>query len=413
LFLEKFQMANIIGTPNNDLLEGTIDSDTLTGLAGNDTLYGTDGDDLLDGGSGADKMYGGNGNDLYIVDNIFDVATENAAEGIDRVESTVSYTLGANLEDLHLKGTDAIDGRGNNSHNVILGNDANNSLYGFGDRDYLFAAGGNDFLHGGDGDDRIYGGTGDDQIYGGAGADEMYGGSGNDQYLVDNEADLVTEQIAEGTDTVVTAKTYTLGANVENLTLTDAADVDGTGNELNNYMLGNAGKNFLKGEDGDDKINGRGGNDSILGDGGNDTLLGGAGKDFLYGVKGNDILYGNDDDDRIFGGGGDDLLYGGNGNDVLGGGSDIDPAGNNILWGGAGADGFRFYFGPNGIDTIEDFQKSEADKIEIHDSFGATSLNQFSYNSNNGALSFNNVQFATLKNKPAGFSVQQDIILLP
>ncbi|NJM63168.1 MAG: Ig family protein, partial [Oscillatoriales cyanobacterium RU_3_3] len=102
-------MANIIGTPNNDLLEGTIDSDTLTGLAGNDTLYGRDGDDLLDGGSGADKMSGGNGNDLYIVDNISDAVTENAAEGIDRVESTVSYTLGANLEDLHLKGTDAIE----------------------------------------------------------------------------------------------------------------------------------------------------------------------------------------------------------------------------------------------------------------------------------------------------------------
>ncbi|TAG69664.1 MAG: hypothetical protein EAZ23_25825, partial [Oscillatoriales cyanobacterium] len=87
-------------------------------------------------------------------------------------------------------------------------------------------------------------------------------------------------------------------------------------------------------------------------------------------MKGNDILYGNDDNDQLSGGGGDDLLYGGNGNDVLTGGGDIDAAGNNILYGGAGADGFRFYFAPTGIDTIKDFQKSEVDKIEIHRSFG-------------------------------------------
>jgi Ca2+-binding RTX toxin-like protein len=413
-FLEKFNMAKIPGTPKDDLLHGTPDNDTLTGLAGNDTLYGKAGDDELDGGSGADKMYGGSGNDKYIVDNIADVVTESAAEGIDLVESTVSYTLGVNVEDLHLKGTAAIDATGNNAHNAILGNDANNSLYGLGDRDYLFGGGGNDFLDGGDGDDQIYGGTGDDIIYGRAGADDMNGGSGNDLYLVDNVADLVTEKAAEGTDTVVTSTiSYTLGANVENLTLSDAADIDGTGNELNNYMLGNAGKNFLKGEDGDDLINGRGGRDIILGGNGIDTLLGDAGNDDIQGMKGNDILYGNDDNDQLSGGGGDDLLYGGNGNDVLTGGGDIDAAGNNILYGGAGADGFRFYFAPTGIDTIKDFQKSEVDKIEIHRSFGATSLNQFSYSKTTGDLFFGQVKFATLENKPADFLVSRDIVLLP
>ncbi|MCC3447524.1 MAG: hypothetical protein JGK03_26315 [Microcoleus sp. PH2017_25_DOB_D_A] len=407
-------MAKIPGTPKDDLLHGTPDNDTLTGLAGNDTLYGKAGDDELDGGSGADKMYGGSGNDKYIVDNIADVVTESAAEGIDLVESTVSYTLGVNVEDLHLKGTAAIDATGNNAHNAILGNDANNSLYGLGDRDYLFGGGGNDFLDGGDGDDQIYGGAGDDIIYGRAGADDMNGGSGNDLYLVDNVADLVTEKAAEGTDTVVTSTiSYTLGANVENLTLSDAADIDGTGNELNNYMLGNAGKNFLKGEDGDDLINGRGGRDIILGGNGIDTLLGDAGNDDIQGMKGNDILYGNDDNDQLFGGGGNDILNGGNGNDVLAGGGDIDLAGNNILWGGAGADGFRFYFAPTGIDTIKDFQKSEVDKIEIHRSFGATSLNQFSYSKTTGDLFFGQVKFATLENKPADFLVSRDIVLLP
>jgi Ca2+-binding RTX toxin-like protein len=419
----------ITGTPGDDIIHGTELPDIIYAQGGNDIIYakggndelnGEAGDDYLDGGTGADKMLGGKDNDLYIVDNAGDVVTENAAEGIDKVESTVSFTLGANVEDLLLKGTAAIDGTGNNAHNAIVGNDANNSLYGAGGNDYLSGAGGNDFLDGGDGNDQIYGGTGDDIIYGRAGADEMYGGSGNDQYLVDNAADVVTEKAAEGTDTVVTATvSYTLGANVENLTLSDSADIDGTGNELNNYILGNAGKNFLKGEGGEDKINGRGGDDSILGGDGNDTLLGDAGNDFLDGGKGNDTLYGNDDNDTLFGSGGDDLLIGGNGNDVLAGGGDIFPAGNNTLWGGAGADAFRFYFAPTGIDTIKDLNKSEGDTIQIHPSFGATSLDQFSYNSSNGALSFDAsaldnlaaVQFATLENKPAGFSVQ-DIVLL-
>jgi Ca2+-binding RTX toxin-like protein len=410
----------IRGTPGNDIIHGTENADTIYALAGNDIIYAKGGDDILDGGTGADQMFGGNGNDLYIVDNTGDVVTENAAEGIDKVESTVSFTLGANVEDLLLKGTAAIDGTGNNAHNAIVGNDANNSLYGLGDSDYLFGAGGNDFLDGGDGDDQIYGGTGDDIIYGRAGADQMYGGSGNDQYLVDNAADVVTEKAAEGTDTVVTATvSYTLGANVENLTLSDAADIDGTGNELNNYILGSAGKNFLKGEGGEDKINGRGGNDSILGGDGNDTLLGDAGNDYLSGDRGNDTLYGNDDNDTLFGSGGDDLLIGGNGNDLLAGGGDIFPAGNNTLWGGAGADAFRFYFAPTGMDIIKDFNKSEGDTIQIHPSFGATSLDQFSYNSSTGDLFFdasltdgaNPVKFANLENKPAGFSVPDIVIL--
>ncbi|MCC3430206.1 MAG: hypothetical protein JGK08_09090, partial [Microcoleus sp. PH2017_04_SCI_O_A] len=150
-----------------------------------------------------------------------------------------------------------------------------------------------------------------------------------------------------------------------------------------------------------------------LGGNGIDTLLGDAGNDDIQGMKGNDILYGNDDNDQLSGGGGDDLLYGGNGNDVLTGGGDIDAAGNNILYGGAGADGFRFYFAPTGIDTIKDFQKSEVDKIEIHRSFGATSLNQFSYSKTTGDLFFGQVKFATLENKPADFLVSRDIVLLP
>ncbi len=304
---------------------------------------------------------------------------------------------------------------GTPGNDTLDGTDSADIINGLAGNDVIRAKGGDDELRGGDGDDQMYGETGNDYLNGGSGADQMYGGTGNDNYIVDNVGDVVIENASEGLDTVATTVSFTLGANVENLTLTNSADINGTGNDLSNYMLGNAGNNFLKGEGGDDQINGRAGNDNIFGGAGNDTLLGDVGNDLLDGGNGNDVLYGNNDNDRLFGSGGDDILYGGNGNDVLAGGGDIFPAGNNTLWGGAGADGFRFYFAPTGIDTIKDFQRSEVDKVEIHPSFGATSLDQFSYDSNTGALSFNNTQFATVEfgNKPADFSVQKDIVLLP
>ena len=48
----------------------------------------------------------------------------------------------------------------------------------------------------------------------------MTGGGGNDTYMVDNVGDAITENDGEGTDTVQGSVSYTLGANVENLTLT-------------------------------------------------------------------------------------------------------------------------------------------------------------------------------------------------
>jgi Ca2+-binding RTX toxin-like protein len=395
LTLLGFDDLNATGNTLNNKMEGNGGNNYLYGHEGNDSLKGNENDDILDGGVGADQMVGGDGHDIYEVDNAGDVVSEAVAQGIDWVYSTVSYTLGANVEHLDLLDFAAINGVGNALNNIIYGNDANNSISGL------------------DGLDTLYGEDGNDALNGGAGTDFLAGGRGNDTYIV-TAGDVVAEWAAEGLDVVVTAASYTLGANVENLTLTDAAVIDGTGNDLDNYMLGNAARNVLNTNGGNDLVNGRGGDDVINGGIGNDTMVGDIGNDALTGAAGNDILYGNDGSDTLSGQEGNDYLTGGNGGDRLSGGF-----GNDTLWGGLSGDIFVFSAQGEGVDIIKDFNRAEGDKIEITASFGATSFNQFSYNSATGALFFDAspadaiapVQVATIENKPAGFSPQFDLIV--
>ncbi len=330
----------INGTGNavDNVITGNSAANALYGLAGNDTLYGGAGYDTLDGGIGADSMIGGIGDDTYYVDNTGDVVSENAGEGSDTVISSITYTLGSNIENLTLTGSSALSGTGNALDNVITGNSADNALYGLAGNDIMFGGAGNDSLYGGEGGDILYGGTGNDYLDGGAGVDTMYGGAGNDTYYVDDTSDVVTEYASDGIDTVMISASYTLGDNLENLTLTGSSAINGTGNDLDNVITGNSAANAL------------------YGGAGADTIYGGAGNDTLYGGAGNDVLYGGDGIDSLLGGAGNDILYGGSSTDVLDGGTGADT-----MIGGTGNDTYRV---DNAGDVITENADEGTDRVE-------------------------------------------------
>ena len=183
-------------------------------------------------------------------------------------------------------------------------------IFGGVGADTLAGAGGDDTLVGDAGDDTLNSGDGNDYLDGGAGADIMTGGDGNDTYYVGDASDSVSETNAVlatgGLDTVYATVTTTLSANVEQLFLTGAGVLNGTGNELANHLSGNNDTNTLTGLDG---------NDVLLGWGGADTLDGGNGIDTLDGGTGADTMIGGDGSDTLTGGAGNDSLQGGDGID--------------------------------------------------------------------------------------------------
>lgn len=160
-----------------------------------------------------------------------------------------------------------------NGNDWVVGSASSDKLYGYA---------GNDLMQGNAGNDSIVGSYGNDTLDGGAGNDTMLGGTGDDTYVVDSKDDKVMEVSGAGNDTLNTSlSSYTLGANIENLTYTgNPAGITaftGTGNALNNVIVGNKDA---------DKLYGLAGNDTLRGGNGNDTLEGGTGNDFLVGDSG-------------------------------------------------------------------------------------------------------------------------------
>jgi serralysin len=347
----------IVGAAANDTLNGAQGADTLLGNGGNDSLAGAEGHDRLDGGAGNDKMAGGSGNDTYVINAVGDVIVEAVGEGAeDRIESSISVNLQSTLAEIEyivLTGATAVNATGNGADNHLTGNSAANKLDG------------------------------------GAGADTMTGGNGADTYTVEDFGDIVEEitaGAAGGIDLVLSSIDYTLTAHVEKLILAvGAGDIDGTGNTLNNTLLGNEGANVLDGGAGNDTMTGGKGDDTyvvnVAGDVVNETIAAGGGVDTVVSdvtfnlatrvnieelhlngatnINGtgnalNNVILGNDGINILNGGAGNDRLYGG--------------AGADTMTGGTGSDTFDFDLALElgDTDVITDFNKA-TDRLDISD----------------------------------------------
>lgn len=268
-------MAKIVGTSAKNKLTGSAGGDTISGLGGDDTLLGLggndtlkggtgndvlnggSGNDVLDGGTGNDRMTGGAGDDHFVVDSRGDTVSDTA--GVDTVSASVSFTLGATLENLKLTGTGNISGTGNALANTLTGNGGNNTLTGGGGADHLSGAGGNDILL-----------PGNDVL-----ADVINGGTGTNTVSYANASGSVGVNLEVNSNNfgVASGDTYTLIQDIIGSNFDDALIGDGNNNRLSGGV----------------------GADTLQGGAGNDTLTGGAGADSLVGGIGdNQIDCGND-----------------------------------------------------------------------------------------------------------------------
>jgi Ca2+-binding RTX toxin-like protein len=354
-----------------DDLENGGDGGGDTGTSGADTLVGT---------AGADTMAGLAGNDEYIVNHSGDVVVEANGQGTDKVESTITHTLAANVENLTLTGSGNINGTGNSLANTLVGNSGSNILQGGGGNDVLDGGAGADWADyidkvasvsvtlngatnavvtvGGVAEDTIRnieyvrGGSGNDVLTGDSGNNILRGGGGND--VLDGGAGTV--DWADYVDKAV-AVSVTLNGAANAIVMVGGVAEDTIRNI--EYVQGGSGNDVLVGDGLVNELRGLGGNDILRGGGGNDVLDGGAGAadladyvdkavsvsvalngatnavvtvggvaedtirnvENLQGGSANDVLVGDGQANELRGLGGFDILRGGGGNDVLDGGA--------------------------------------------------------------------------------------------
>jgi len=302
------QGIDLVQSSATHTLRDEVENLTLTGSS---IINGSGNalDNILTGNSAANVLTGGAGNDTYIV-GTGDTVSELAGGGTDTVQAGVTWTIAstANVENLTLTGTNAINGTGNTLANVITGNGAANALNG------------------------------------GSGADTLIGGAGNDSYTVDNTADVITELASEGIDSVSSNVTYTLSANVENLTLTGTSLLNATGNALDNVLTGNNAVNTLTGGAGNDTYFITSGDVVVEAFGaGTDTIRAGftytlltnfenltlSGTSAINGTGNaeDNVLVGNSANNILTGAAGRDTLDGGTGTDTMRGGTGDDTYG--------------------------------------------------------------------------------------
>ena len=362
-------IENVVGGSANDTITGNSGDNIITGGLGDDILNGGGGDDTFKYtiGDGLDIVNGGTntaiGDTLAVSGTTGDDTIHVVLNGSD-VITTIEGMTPTGVENYTLDGLangaagDTLDYTGTTTSVTV--NLATPSATGFA------SIAGIENVIGGSGVDSLTGDNGNNRLDGGGGVDTMAGGLGDDTYVVDSLGETVTELSNAGADTVLSSlANYTLGVNVENLTLTGSGNINGTGNGDANTLTGNSGNNTLDGDVGADTMIGGLGNDIYVVDdagdvvtellnGGTDTvrstvnyaltanvenliLVAAAGSIAGTGNALANTITGNEGDNVLTGAAGDDTLVGGTGNDTLNG-----QSGHDTLTGGAGADKFKF-----------------------------------------------------------------------
>ncbi len=389
-----------------------------------------DKDHFIDGGLGDDTYRIGYGNYTLVVNSLNDkvLIIDTFRKTHVTIQSSITYTLAADLNDLTLTGTEALDGTGNEIANVLIGNGAGNILDG---------RGGDDTIRGGGGDDKLLGGAGINLLEGGAGADTIDGSGGtayasylhagagvrvdlrtldgsantgdaagdvfvaisnvegsdhadtligneaanilkglggNDTYVID-AMDVVVEGVNKGIDTLIVGFSASLAtyANVENLTASGTASISLTGNDLGNVLTGNAGDNVLNGAGGADTLAGGAGNDTYYIDNAGDVVVEVAGGGTDTAIVSLDFrmdALANVEILKLADGTQASRVTGGGGNDHL-----VGNEGFNVIDGGAGADtmeggaGSDVFLVDNAGDVVIETAGNGADAVQASVSY--------------------------------------------
>jgi Ca2+-binding RTX toxin-like protein len=359
-------IERVLGTGGADSLIGAAGNQNLSAKGGNDRLEGGDGNDTLWGGNGADSFvfreFGtanadrvsdfASGTDKIVLDAavmsalgangvfaagddrfaanstgtaqdaedrvVFNTATNQLFYDADGNGSGAAVLIATLVSGATLVATDIVaEGGSSGGSGTINGTEGDDSLTGTSGNDTIDGRGGNDTIVGLEGADLLVGGSGNDDlsaVFDNAGdraADTLDGGLGDDTYRVQDDGDVILADPG-GIDWVIAVNAnWTLGAGLENLELRDGAGAafDGTGNELDNVILGASEGGTLLGMGGNDRLvmriaenegraEGGDGNDTLSGEG---VLIGDAGNDELNPVP-------QDNPNTLSGGSGADLF---------------------------------------------------------------------------------------------------------
>jgi Ca2+-binding RTX toxin-like protein len=247
-----------------------------TGNSQSNIITGNDAANVITGGLGNDILTGGGGADTFVI---------NAGDGSDIITDFTPGS-GAGHDVVQLNGFAFTSFSDINAAMTQVGNDVyltltsqdilvfrNTTISSFTTDDFQLPGslpvGGTitSWINGSASSHTVYGTSANDKITAVNTDDTLVGWTGDDTYVISNANQKIVENPGGGIDGVEAWTSYTLPANVENLTLM-MGGLTGTGNQLANRIVGSSGADIL---------NGGGGNDWIYGGAGNDTFIYGTG----------------------------------------------------------------------------------------------------------------------------------------